>query len=130
MEYRLVGEEIDLFSDFSAAGNQMFVEGERHLGGSAVKMLTHDARVERIQGSLFGLPGKKIIGIPHEILIQCVFTSNQYHGGFACPSAHPAAALPGSHDGARIADQYAEIEITNIDSQFKCRRGDNSVQLA
>ncbi|MEZ4577101.1 MAG: hypothetical protein R2875_03565 [Desulfobacterales bacterium] len=53
------------------------------------------------------------------MLIQEHLPGNQYNCRIMTAAADPSAPLPGGHDSPRIPHQQAQIEITDIDTEFR-----------
>ena len=83
------------------------------------QMLCHDARVIGIDHRRFRFPFEQVVRVAHEILIQGIFTGNHNHPRLLPAAAHAAAPLEGGHDRPRVPHQKAEIQVTDIDAQFK-----------
>jgi hypothetical protein len=112
------------------AGQQGFIPVQGRLGGGAEQVAGGDLLIVRIKNCRFHLSLKKLLGVLEKIVVQGVFLAHHDNQAFLLPPAHPAAALPGGHDGAGITHHNADIQRADINAQLQGGGGHHPVELA
>ncbi len=112
------------------APDQFLTCPQRRFRRRALQMAGQQHLVLRIEHGLFRRTAEKFIGVMDKKLIQRIFPGQQDHGGLLPLAAHASPALKRGHDGARIPDQNAQIQIPDVDAQLQRAGADHGQQLA
>ena len=91
--------------------------------------LDHEAVVRVHHRGLHG-PAEKLLRVLDEVLVQGVGLGHQDDEGVPALASHPAGPLPGSHHGAGIAHQDADVQAADVDAHFQGAGGDHAFHLA
>jgi hypothetical protein len=85
----------------------------------------HHLRIVWVDNRCLKGATEKILGIPHEILIQRIGLADENDHRLAIAAAHSAAALPGVDNGTGITHKDAGIETADINAHLQGACGDN-----
>jgi hypothetical protein len=106
------------------------VDRQRFLRRRADEMAPGDQRVRRIEHGLLERLTEEKLRMADDVLVQRVRHGDQHDGPRATVAADAADPLPRRDQRAGIADQHADVESPDVDSQLQRARAEHRRQLA
>ena len=121
--------ELDDPGGAALLGEPGLAGAQGQLGGRAGQVRAGDLRIAGVEDRVLEAPGEEALGMGHQVLVEGVGTGDE--GDEARPRpAHAPAALPARDLRARVADEDADVEISDVDAELEGGGGDHAQQAS